>query len=46
MDDPTKPGVAWLQLTVGLRALQLLETYVLRLSYEVRAVVPHRPDGA
>src|SRR5580704_5381598 len=24
VDDPTQPGVAWLQLTVGLRALQLL----------------------
>jgi hypothetical protein len=41
VDDPQHAGTAIVQLSIGLRATNLLETYTTRLAYEVTAVVPH-----
>jgi hypothetical protein len=40
-DDPGGEGVARLVVTVGLQTTNLLESFTVRLSYEVTAVVPH-----
>ena len=40
-DDPGGQGGARLVATVGLQTTNLLETFTLRLSYEVIVVVPH-----
>jgi hypothetical protein len=40
-DDPRDAAVARLLLTVGLTTTNLLETFAVRLSYEVAAFVPH-----
>ena len=41
VDDPQHAGTAIVQLSIGLRTTNLLETYTTRLAYEVTAVVPH-----
>ena len=40
-DDPNAEGAARLLLTAGLQTTNLLETFTVRLSYEVTTVVPH-----
>lgn len=40
-DDPGGEGVARLVVTVGLQTTNLLESFTVRLGYEVTAVVPH-----